>query len=87
MELLAHAGFDFVVLDMEHLPLALDRTYELIFATQRMGMSALVRLPDQLGTPVQPLLDAGRRWPAGAARHQPRRGGCDYRAHGVFTGR
>ena len=59
VELLAHAGFDFVVLDMEHAPLALDRVYELIFATQRMGMAALVRLPDQLGTPVQPLLDAG----------------------------
>jgi 2-dehydro-3-deoxyglucarate aldolase/4-hydroxy-2-oxoheptanedioate aldolase len=59
VELLAHAGFDFVVLDMEHSPLALDRVYELIFATQRMGMSALVRLPDHLGTPVQPLLDAG----------------------------
>jgi 2-keto-3-deoxy-L-rhamnonate aldolase RhmA len=59
IELLAHAGFDFVVLDMEHSPLALDRVYELIFATQRLGMAALVRLPDQLGTPVQPLLDAG----------------------------
>jgi 2-dehydro-3-deoxyglucarate aldolase/4-hydroxy-2-oxoheptanedioate aldolase len=59
VELLAHAGFDFVVIDMEHAPLALDRVYELIFAAQRMGMSALVRLPDQLGTPVQPLLDAG----------------------------
>jgi 2-dehydro-3-deoxyglucarate aldolase/4-hydroxy-2-oxoheptanedioate aldolase len=59
VELLAHAGFDFVVIDMEHSPLALDRVYELIFATQRMGMAALVRLPDQLGTPVQPLLDAG----------------------------
>jgi 2-keto-3-deoxy-L-rhamnonate aldolase RhmA len=59
VELLGHAGFDFVVIDMEHAPLALDRTYELIFATQRMGMAALVRLPDQLGTPVQPLLDAG----------------------------
>lgn len=59
VELLAHAGFDFVVLDMEHAPLALDRVYELIFATQRLGMAALVRLPDQLGTPVQPLLDAG----------------------------
>jgi 2-dehydro-3-deoxyglucarate aldolase/4-hydroxy-2-oxoheptanedioate aldolase len=59
VELLAHAGFDFVVLDMEHAPLALDRVYELIFATQRMGMAALVRLPDQVGTPVQPLLDAG----------------------------
>jgi 2-dehydro-3-deoxyglucarate aldolase/4-hydroxy-2-oxoheptanedioate aldolase len=59
VELLAHAGFDFVVIDMEHAPLALDRVYELIFATQRMGMSALVRLPDQLGASVQPLLDAG----------------------------
>ncbi len=59
VELLAHAGFDFVVIDMEHAPLALDRTCELVFAAQRMGMAALVRLPDQLGTPVQPLLDAG----------------------------
>jgi 4-hydroxy-2-oxoheptanedioate aldolase len=59
VELLAHAGFDFVVIDLEHAPLALDRAYDLIFATQRMGMAALVRLPDQLGTPVQPLLDAG----------------------------
>lgn len=59
VELLAHAGLDFVVIDMEHSPLALDRVYELIFASQRMGMFALVRLPDHLGTPVQPLLDAG----------------------------
>ena len=59
VELLAHAGFDFVVLDMEHAPLSLDRTYELIFATQRLGMGALVRLPDAGGAPVQPLLDAG----------------------------
>lgn len=59
VELLAYAGFDFVVIDMEHSPLALDRVCELVFATQRMGMAALVRLPDQLGTPVQPLLDAG----------------------------
>lgn len=59
VELLAHAGFDFVVIDMEHAPLALDRVYDLIFASQRMGMAALVRLPDHLGSPIQPLLDAG----------------------------
>lgn len=59
VELLAHAGFDFVVLDMEHSPLSLGRVYELIFATQQLGMAALVRLPDHLGSPVQPLLDAG----------------------------
>lgn len=59
LELLAHAGFDFVVIDMEHAPLALDRVYELIFAAQRLQLAALVRLPDQLGMLVQPLLDAG----------------------------
>lgn len=59
IEMLAHAGFDFVVIDMEHAPLALDRVYELIFASQRMGMAALVRLPDHLGSPIQPLLDGG----------------------------
>jgi 2-dehydro-3-deoxyglucarate aldolase/4-hydroxy-2-oxoheptanedioate aldolase len=59
VELLGHAGFDFVVIDMEHAPLALDRACELLFAAQRMGMAALVRIPDQNGTPVQPLLDAG----------------------------
>jgi 2-dehydro-3-deoxyglucarate aldolase/4-hydroxy-2-oxoheptanedioate aldolase len=59
IEMLAHAGFDFVVIDMEHAPLALDRVYEMIFASQRMGMYALVRLPDHLGSPIQPALDAG----------------------------
>lgn len=59
VEMLAHAGFDFVVIDMEHAPLALDRVYDLVFASQRMGMAALVRLPDHLGSPIQPLLDAG----------------------------
>jgi 2-keto-3-deoxy-L-rhamnonate aldolase RhmA len=59
VELLAHAGFDFVVVDMEHAPHALDRAYELIFAAQAMGMAALVRMPGHEGTTIQPLLDAG----------------------------
>lgn len=59
VEMLAHAGFDFVVIDMEHAPLALDRVYDLLVTSQRMGMAALVRLPDHLGSPIQPLLDAG----------------------------
>jgi len=59
LEMLAHAGFDFVVIDLEHAPLALDRVYDMIFASQRLGMAALVRLPDHLGSPIQPLLDAG----------------------------
>jgi 2-keto-3-deoxy-L-rhamnonate aldolase RhmA len=59
VELLGHAGFDFVVIDMEHAPHTLDRAYELIFAAQAVGMAALVRLPDHSGSTIQPLLDGG----------------------------
>jgi len=59
VELLGHAGFEFVVIDMEHAPHALNRAYELIFAAQAMGMAALVRLSDHSGSTIQPLLDGG----------------------------
>ena len=59
VELLGHAGFEFVVIDMEHAPRSMSTAYELIFAAQACGMAALVRLPDQGGTEVQRLLDGG----------------------------
>lgn len=59
LQLLGHAGFDFVVIDMEHAPLGLDRACELVLAAQGSGMAALVRLPDHSGTTIQPLLDGG----------------------------
>lgn len=59
VELLGHAGFDFVVIDMEHAPHGLDLAYRLIFAAQACGMAALVRLPDQGGSDIQRLLDGG----------------------------
>jgi len=59
VELLGHAGFDFIVIDTEHAPHALDRVYELIFAAQAVGMAALVRLPGSEAATIQPLLDAG----------------------------
>jgi 2-dehydro-3-deoxyglucarate aldolase/4-hydroxy-2-oxoheptanedioate aldolase len=59
VELLGHAGFDFVVVDMEHAPHPLDLAYRLIFTAQAMGMGALVRLADRSGADVQRLLDAG----------------------------
>ena len=59
VQLIGHAGFDFVVIDMEHAPHSLDRAVELVFCAQAMGMSALVRVPDHLGTAIQPLLDGG----------------------------
>lgn len=59
VQLIGHAGFDFVVIDMEHAPHSLERAVELVFCAQSMGMSALVRLPDHLGMTIQPLLDGG----------------------------
>lgn len=59
VELLGHAGFDFVVIDMEHAPHSHDLAYRLVFAAQAMGMAALVRLPDHTGALIQPLLDGG----------------------------
>ena len=59
VELLGHAGFDFVVIDMEHAAHALDTAYTMIFAAQAMGMRAYVRLADRQGSDVQRLLDAG----------------------------
>ncbi len=59
VELLGHAGFDFVVIDMEHAPHTLETAYRLIFAAQAVGLAALVRLPDCSGATVQPLLDGG----------------------------
>jgi 2-dehydro-3-deoxyglucarate aldolase/4-hydroxy-2-oxoheptanedioate aldolase len=59
LEMLALAGFDFVVLDMEHAPHTLESAYRLIVGAQGFGMSALVRLPDSSGSLVQRILDSG----------------------------
>lgn len=59
VELLGHAGFDFVVVDLEHAPLTVQSAYPLIFAAQAMGMGVLVRLSDRQGSQIQRLLDSG----------------------------
>lgn len=59
LEMLATAGFEFVVIDMEHSPLTFDFAYSAIVVAQSMGMTALVRVPDRSGSHVQRLLDAG----------------------------
>lgn len=59
VQMLADAGFDFLVVDMEHAPLSLHRAVELVTVAQGCGMAALVRLPDHGGATVQPLLDGG----------------------------
>ncbi len=59
LQMLAGAGFEAVVIDMEHAPHSLSRAVELLVCAQAAGMLALVRLPDASGTTVQPLLDGG----------------------------
>lgn len=59
LELLASAGLDFVTIDTEHAPLSLESAYKLIAHAQALGMSALVRTPDQASNDIQRLLDSG----------------------------
>lgn len=59
VELLGHAGFDFIVVDMEHAPLTLESAYRAIVTAQGMGMGALVRVPDRTDSHLQRLLDSG----------------------------
>lgn len=59
LEVLAYAGFEFVVIDMEHAPLTLETVYKLIFGAQAMGMAAMIRVTDRSGNLYQRLLDAG----------------------------
>lgn len=59
VEMLGQAGFDFVVIDLEHAPLNMETAYRLIVGAQAAGMSALVRLSDRSGAQVQRLLDSG----------------------------
>lgn len=59
LELLAAAGFEFVVVDMEHSVLTLEQAYQAIVVAQGLGMAALVRVPDRSGSHIQRILDAG----------------------------
>jgi 2-keto-3-deoxy-L-rhamnonate aldolase RhmA len=59
VELLALAGFDFVVIDMEHAPLGLETVHDLIGAAHSRDMPALVRVPDRAPTMISRTLDSG----------------------------
>jgi len=59
VEILAQAGFDYVVIDQEHAPLDFSAAYGAAVVAQGCGMSALVRVPDGSGSHYQRLLDAG----------------------------
>lgn len=59
VELLAAAGFDFLVLDMEHAPLDIGTVHQLIGAATGRGLPALVRVPDRGPSTIARVLDSG----------------------------
>lgn len=59
VEILADAGFDFIVIDLEHSPLDLSSAFRAIALAQALGMGALVRVPDHGHGNMQRVLDAG----------------------------
>ncbi|MET7399132.1 aldolase/citrate lyase family protein [Dactylosporangium sp. NPDC005572] len=59
VEILADAGFDFIVIDQEHAPLTFEFVYQATVVAQGAGLSVLVRVPDRSGSHLQRLLDAG----------------------------
>ena len=59
MQVLATAGLDFVVIDMEHGPLGLETASTLIQMGRLTGVVPIVRVPDPWYHLMCPLLDAG----------------------------
>ena len=59
IELVALAGFDFVVLDLEHSPLNLESAFRLVGTALHTGVSPLVRVPGLDAGVAQRMLDAG----------------------------
>lgn len=60
-EIMAHAGFDFVIVDLEHAPLTLETAYSIITVASRCDLACLVRVPDHTPSRIQRVLDAGAR--------------------------
>lgn len=59
VELLAAAGFDYLVIDQEHAPIDRSILDTMIFATVALGMGALVRIPTVCGEHILSALDLG----------------------------
>ena len=58
-EMVAAAGFDFVVIDMEHAPIGIESAHRLVMVFSLAGVLPLVRLPEMNKAIIKRLLDAG----------------------------
>lgn len=59
VEILALAGLDFVIIDLEHAPLAIDQASILITLADARGLSPFVRVSDTSPPAIGRILDAG----------------------------
>jgi 2-keto-3-deoxy-L-rhamnonate aldolase RhmA len=59
IEILASAGLDFVIIDMEHAPLSIDVVYRMIVTAELAGMAALVRVRGHEPAIANMFFDAG----------------------------
>lgn len=58
-EIASRAGFDFVIIDMEHGSFGIEGAVEMIRAVETNGAVAVVRVPDHSPTNIYKVLDAG----------------------------
>jgi len=59
VEIMASAGFDWLVVDMEHSAITLEKTQELILTIQSKNMDALVRVGANDALLIKQVMDAG----------------------------
>ena len=59
VEVLALAGLDFVVIDMEHAPIDISQVSTLTAVARGLGLPILVRVPEPEATYIKRVLDAG----------------------------
>ncbi len=59
VELAALAGFDFVIIDMEHGPYSLETVQQMLRAAEARGITAVVRVTENSETSILRVLDIG----------------------------
>ena len=59
MQLLANAGFDFVIVDNEHGPFSIESIADLCRSARQVGLTPIVRVPDWTYPDLAQPLDAG----------------------------